>query len=204
MSGKVQSSNRTTTTRRQSDLSLSEEAVFDMLGNSRRRRVVDVVEQANGAVGLGELAERIAARENDVSVDQVTARERKRVYTTLQQTHLPKMERAGVLTFERDDGRVSPADEFTECSFYLELVSSNAIGWNAYYLRLSALGMGVALAVWFGLPPLTALPALAWAAMFVALFGLSALARLYSDRRRRAEKRSEKAIEDRYRENANT
>jgi cobalamin biosynthesis protein CobD/CbiB len=46
------------------------------------------------------LSEQIAAWENNEAIEEVTADERRRVYVSLHQTHLPRMDEAGVLQYE--------------------------------------------------------------------------------------------------------
>lgn len=79
-------------------LSQSEDGtVFDVLGNRRRRLVTYVLARADEPLDIGTLAERVAALEADASIEEVTYAQRKSVYTGLHQTHLPKMERAGLI-----------------------------------------------------------------------------------------------------------
>lgn len=46
------------------------------------------------------MSEQIAAWENNEAIEEVTADERRRVYVSLHQTHLPRMDEAGVLQYE--------------------------------------------------------------------------------------------------------
>ena len=78
----------------------TEQEVFDILSNRRRRYALYALLN-DDTTTIGSLAERIAAWENDCPVDEVTSTERKRVYTALQQSHLPKLERTGLISFDR-------------------------------------------------------------------------------------------------------
>lgn len=82
---------------------LSEDDVFEVLYNRRRRQVIEYLRESEGTATVGEVAEHIAARENDTTTDQLTSYERKRVYVSLYQNHLPVMDDANVVTY--DDGR---------------------------------------------------------------------------------------------------
>jgi len=69
-----------------SESALSQDVVFDILSSSRRRYVLYRLREAEGPVELTELAEQVAAWENDTETDQITEQERKRVYVSLYQT----------------------------------------------------------------------------------------------------------------------
>ena len=55
-----------------------------------------------------DLAVRIAAIENDCSTNQLSAQQRKRVYISLIQTHLKKLDRAGVIHYDESKKVVAP------------------------------------------------------------------------------------------------
>jgi hypothetical protein len=73
----------------------SRDDVFTVLGNGRRRNVIRALQRADGTVEISDLAEQVAAWENDIPLNRVTYDQRKRTYTALQQFHLPKMDEAG-------------------------------------------------------------------------------------------------------------
>jgi hypothetical protein len=83
---------------------------FEILRNQRRRYVLRYLEGTEGEVSLGELAEQIAAWENDKEVSQISSRERKRVYVGLYQCHLPKMDGMDVVSFNKPRGLVEPGE----------------------------------------------------------------------------------------------
>lgn len=62
---------------------------------------------------LSDLAEVVAARANDCLIEDVSKDQRKRVYVSLYQTHLPAMEKVGALDFdlELDENNVIPSRE---------------------------------------------------------------------------------------------
>jgi hypothetical protein len=89
-------------------LSLNER--FEILKNERRRHVLDSLSSVDDSVALSTLADQIAAIENDTTVEAVSSAERKRVYVALYQFHLPKMDRMGVVEYDKDRGKVSLTD----------------------------------------------------------------------------------------------
>lgn len=85
------------------DPELDIDLVFDLLGTSRRRAVIRYLEAESGPVEIGDLANYIAAHEYGKSVEEITPDERKRVYVSLYQCHLPKMAAADVIGYEQGD-----------------------------------------------------------------------------------------------------
>jgi len=153
---------------------LSKDTIFSMLSNQRRRYVLYYLNQYPGTVSLRDLAERIAAWENDVAVADLDYKQRKRVYTSLHQTHLPKLDEAEIVEYDRDDGTITLADGAADLDVYLELVGEHDVPWSDFYLGLSAVASLVVLAAWLDVYPFTVLPGLALAAGVVVLFAVFA------------------------------
>jgi len=160
--------------------SLSRDEAFDLLSNHRRRYALHAVKQTEGSVELSEIAEQVAAWENGKAHSEVTADERHRVYTSLQQTHLPTMDRAGVI--EYDNGTVQLTPQAEDLDIYLDVVPGNSIPWGEYYLGLAGLSGAVIAAVWLGIFP-SSIPDLAWGALIVVVFALSAAYHVWQSRR---------------------
>lgn len=96
------------------------ETAFDLLRNGRRRHAITYVhETGDDAVTIGDLAEQIAAIENDVAVTDLTSAERKRVYVSLYQSHLPRMADRGVVRFDQDQGIVRSGPNIDSVIEYL-------------------------------------------------------------------------------------
>jgi len=72
--------------------------VFSLLSNQRRRYAVRACQELETPIELGELAEHVAARECEKPISRITSEERRRVYSSLQQVHIDKLEDAGVIT----------------------------------------------------------------------------------------------------------
>ena len=86
-----------------SEDTLSTDEIFELLKNNRRREILYYLEEADGSAAVKELARNIAAREHDVPASSVTDKQYKRVYVALVQTHIPKLENAGVIEFDDDE-----------------------------------------------------------------------------------------------------
>lgn len=164
---------------------LSRDLVFDVLKNRRRRHALHYLKQQDGPVELSELAEQVAAWENDSTVEGISAAERKRVYTALYQSHLPKLDDAGIVEYNQSRGIVELSDRADELDVYLELVSRDDIPWSKYYLGLALLGLAIVSAAWLRLSPFSLLPDLFWAAAIVLAFSISAIVHTYVTRMRR-------------------
>ena len=162
---------------------MSKDEVFEMLQNERRRRILRYLLDADDVMTIGELAERIAAVENDTSVAALNSTQRKRVYVALYQTHLPKMDDVGVIDYDRDRGRVRIAENADLLTFYLDEQFEAGDDWHRRYLSLSVLG-GALVVVGYALGGSGLLgPALAL--LVVGLFLCVSIAHMYSHRRER-------------------
>jgi hypothetical protein len=131
------------------DLSL--DVVYDILKNTRRRRVLHLLHEDEDGTTLGDLAERIAAIENDKPRTQLDAQERKRVYVGLYQCHLPRMDDAGVVDFDGDRGTVELGPHAEEVYDHLESAEGESEPereWSTYYALYGVGGVlaGLALA----------------------------------------------------------
>lgn len=120
--------------------------VFDILRNERRRRVLKHLDDDDGRATLGEMAERLAAIENDKPESQITSQERKRLYVGLYQCHLPRMDESGAIAFDDDRGTIETTEH---TSSFLEHLPEDDPDvehddqWAQYYLAISALGAGL-------------------------------------------------------------
>jgi len=165
--------------------SLSKTEIFDVLRNQRRRFVLQYLKRNETPVELGELATQVAAWEYDTTTDGVTSAQRKRVYTTLQQTHLPKMDEVGIVAYDADEGTIERTDATAELTVYLEIVPGNEFAWRELYLSLGAVSCALVAALWGDVYPLTAISDLAWATVISAVVTAAAVAHLYHERHMR-------------------
>lgn len=93
--------------------------LFDVLKNRRRRRVLEFLDEQESQTTLSVVAEYLAAIENDKPRELLTSQERKRVYIGLYQFHLPRMDRAGVVEFDRNRGTIEACEELTAYRSYV-------------------------------------------------------------------------------------
>jgi hypothetical protein len=107
---------------------LTTDTLFELLKNRRRRDTVEFLEANGGESTLSDLAEHIAAKENDLPVERISSKQRKRVYISLYQCHLPKMDRAGVIAFEKDRGTIELGAGATQLYPYLHATEDPETG----------------------------------------------------------------------------
>ena len=165
-----------------SEPGISYDDCFDLLSNHRRRYTLHYLERNGEQAQLGELSEQVAAWENEIAQSEVSYDERKRVYTSLQQVHLPRMDRMGVVNFDDREGVVEVGPLAAELDIYLEVVGKSDITWSSFYLLLAVVNLGVIGAVAAGVPGMGAVPTLGWALFCVTTFFVAALAHLYYSR----------------------
>ena len=113
--------------------------VFEILKNRRRREVLQYLRESENEVTLGEVAEHIAAIENDTTVDAISSSERKRVYVGLYQCHLPKMDDMNIVSFNQNRGRIELAENAAQLEPFIEEESEERLEWYKYYAGIAAI-----------------------------------------------------------------
>jgi hypothetical protein len=88
------------------------------MSNIRRRYVVYYVKHADVPVLFDDLVEQIAAWENPDVAEEVTPRQRKSIHNALRQTHLPKLEHAGLIDHDAESDIITLADEAERVKIY--------------------------------------------------------------------------------------
>lgn len=165
-----------------SDQSLSQDVVFDLLSSSRRRFVLQYLSQRERPVAFSELANELAAWENDTDVESITERQRKRVYVSLYQTHIPKLEEAGIVAYDQDSGEVQLRSRMRRLSAHLD-TDERSFPWPLAFLALSAVSLLFFVAVLAGVPGFAAVSWPVAVLVIVAAFGVLAAAQYATTRR---------------------
>jgi hypothetical protein len=99
---------------------LDTDTLFELLQNQRRRDALRYLGANEGRTTLSDMAEHIAAKENDLPVGAINSKQRKRVYIGLYQCHLPKLDTAGVVEYDKNRGTVVLRKVAGEVLEYLE------------------------------------------------------------------------------------
>lgn len=90
------------------------ETVFQVFRCRRRRLAIHVLADADGPLSLGELAERVTAREVGVPRDAITSAQRKNVYTALYQSHLSPLDDGDAITMVDGMDAIQPGPAIDE------------------------------------------------------------------------------------------
>ncbi|OYR56774.1 DUF7344 domain-containing protein [Halorubrum halodurans] len=153
------------------------ETVFEILRNERRRHVLRYLKaHPDRPVAFDDLVEHVAARENDVPPDELTATQRKRVYSGLTQTHLPMLAERGVIRYDPETRRVDLTDAARRVEFYLEPVPESRIPWSYYFLGLSLVAAALLGSKALAIPPFDAAPVAVLLGLIVLAFLVSSAA----------------------------
>jgi len=166
-----------------SDTELTQDDVFEILSSPRRRYLLYHLRQRGEPVELTELAEHVAAWENDVEPSELTTQERKRVYVSLYQTHVPKLDDAGIVDYDADTGMVALTRRARHIDGYLE--EEETIRWQYLYVGLAVFGGVLLVATLANVWLFSALSEGLVAVLVVGLFGVLALAHVVSQWRAR-------------------
>jgi Flp pilus assembly protein TadB len=139
-----------------SERELSQAELFDVFSNARRRQTVRYLKRQGGECDLAPLVEQVAAWENEIIADEVTRTQRRRVYISLYQTHLPMLEDHGIVEWNPDAHTIEliPSNEVFEP--YLDRRLDQQRPWHRFYAAVTALGVLGFLVSWLSIGPLTA------------------------------------------------
>ena len=123
----------------ESELALDD--AFNILSNSRRRYILYYLYTRSEPATIDELAGQIAAWENEIPIEELDDTARRRVYVSLYQTHLPKLDDFGIADYDRDDGTVTLTDRAGEIVRYLPVEERETRDFTWYYIGLSAVAV---------------------------------------------------------------
>ncbi|SNR55148.1 DUF7344 domain-containing protein [Halorubrum vacuolatum] len=121
---------------------LSDDEIFELLANPRRRFVLLSLRESGQAIPLTDIADSMAGASRDVGVSGPDRAERKRAYVSLYQTHIPSLVDAGVVTYDADSGFVALTDRANMLFPFLDL-SDHDDDWAMRYLIIAVVGLVV-------------------------------------------------------------
>jgi len=132
------------------DTELTQDVVFDILSRGRRRYLLYTLKK-RGPMELTELAEYVAAWENDIDVEDLEKQQRKRVYVSLYQTHVPKLEEAGLVEYDEETSVVSLSSQAGELDRFLG-GEDRSYPWQYVYGAIAATGLVLVVLSSIGVP----------------------------------------------------
>lgn len=72
--------------------------------NERRRAVITILNSADvDSLSLSELVDHVAEHEQNTPLENISSQERNRVYVSLYQTHLPKLDENDIVRYNKED-----------------------------------------------------------------------------------------------------
>ncbi|MDS0475086.1 ArsR family transcriptional regulator [Natrinema sp. 1APR25-10V2] len=147
---------------------LEESEVFHILGNDRRRAIVQLLADEGGQVDVSDVANEIAAAESDTS--PVPNNLYKSVYVSLQQTHLPQLEEDAVIEYDSDAKTIQPGRHFDEVLQYVDGHNDDHSRILQFHLGLCLVGLAVIGLAGLGLPVVSSVdPVLTSVLVFLAV-----------------------------------
>lgn len=120
---------------------LSQDLIFDLLSNPRRRFILYYLRIASDSVKLPDLAKEIASWEYDTPIEELKDKEQKRAYVSLYQTHVPKLVEAGLVDYDTDDKTLRSTPKTYAIDNYLPRNNHPDIRFDLIYIVLSIVGL---------------------------------------------------------------
>jgi hypothetical protein len=162
---------------------LTPEEIFEILSNKRRRMVLYYLRQRDETVAVKELARQIAALENDIPADELSSQQRKRVYVSLYQTHLPKMATTNIIAYDKDNGTVALTGESSKVEQYLSDGDGDTYSWRTHYIGLTIGSVSLVLLSLISTPVLAPISPTLAGSIAVGLYAISAAVQYWQQRR---------------------
>lgn len=154
--------------------------MYAVLANARRREALKQLGGAGGVVTVHELSELVASRETGESPPPRAVRES--VYTSLVQTHLPKLASLGVVKYDDDAQVIELSRRARDVGVYTEVVAPGGITWSELYRGLGIGSLTVLLAASLGAPIVASVDPLLWTSLFLTLFAGTSAYQLWVNR----------------------
>jgi hypothetical protein len=126
------------------------DTAYALLSNRRRRNVVHALLTDGPETTVSDLARRLAAWENGCDPKAISSKQRKRTYTAVRQSHLPKLADAGVVEYDEHRGTVRLTAAGSELRGYLW--SPSRYPWPQYYAGVVVAAAAVVLLAWVDAP----------------------------------------------------
>ncbi|ELY60620.1 DUF7344 domain-containing protein [Natronolimnohabitans innermongolicus] len=167
--------------------SLSKDELFHLLQNERRRLVLRFLRGTEEPVRMRDVAEQVAAWEHDTTVEELTSKQRQRVYIPLYQSHLTKLDEAGLIDYQKSRGIVERKPAADVADRYLQVPADDTAdgrqpdaAWTDYHIGSTVLGFALLLGTVLELPVMSLLSGVALSALILLLFTVATLGRVFN------------------------
>lgn len=164
---------------------LSEDEIYEVLSNRRRRFVIHALKRTEEPIEIFELSKYVTAWETGVELEEVPSRHRQNVYSTLKRTHLPKLEEKNVVTIDEEGNYVQATPELKNLDIYVEVLGSKEIPWSLYYVGLAGVAVSLLIAVMTDTPGFAVLAPFDVGIFTITAFGMSSIVHHIIGRRTR-------------------
>jgi hypothetical protein len=154
----------------------SREALLEAVNNRRRRYALHYLQTYGGRepVDLADVSRQVAAWERGVGVDVISYEERKNVHTSLYQFHAPKLDEIGLIDYQKRRSTVRLTEHGENLTLVID-VDDERFGVPSYVPVLSGLSVTTVVGAWLGVPVISAVPNIAWAALVASAFVLTSV-----------------------------
>lgn len=158
---------------KETDGSLEEREIHDVLRNDRRRLAIEALRESDDTASVADLSEAVAAGETG---ERPPPRDKRQsVYISLRQTHLPRLDELGLIDYDEETKEVRLRDRIEEVEVYMEVVPRYGLSWGEFYFGLALLGFLTTVAAIVGVPGIASLHlGYLVAGYFALLMGISA------------------------------
>ena len=156
---------------------MEETDIFEILQNERRRAVIRVLSTSVGKVDLRTLSMEIAKDETGESPPPKNIR--KSVYNSLHQTHLPKMEREGIVEYDTVRKVVELQDDAPHLNRYMQITTPYGGSWSTYYRTVATIGFVTVLLSLLDVPVVGAVEPLLWTIVGLVVVAVSTTYQLW-------------------------
>jgi hypothetical protein len=116
---------------------LTKDEVFEVLSSSRRRRILYHLQRREGTADLRTLARDIAIDETGETFDDDDV---KRFYISLYQTHVPRLEEVGLVSYDRENQSVALTERVEVIDRMLNHDGTSERRWALYYAAIALFG----------------------------------------------------------------
>lgn len=155
---------------------LADSEVFHILGNDRRRAIVELLAEEPGHVDVSEVATEIAAAEADTA--SVPNNLYKSVYVSLQQTHLPQLEEDEVIEYDSEAKTICCGPTFSDVVAHIDGHAENGTRVLKLNFVLGVLGLAVIALTGVELPILSSVDPVLWSVLVLLAVAASSLYQL--------------------------
>ncbi|NKE36573.1 hypothetical protein GWG54_12230 [Natronococcus sp. JC468] len=99
---------------------LSDNEIFHLLSNSRRRETIRYLLETRDPLSVPELARYLVAAEQETPIGDVTREQYQQVFLSLSQSHLPALDTVGVIQYDQSQDLVEPTARLEAFVPYLD------------------------------------------------------------------------------------